>query len=217
MVDLEDIRAIATPQSLARYILGSPMKERKNELWYKSPFREETEPSFEVSERGFHDFGSGEHLDIFSFVQRVRHCSFIESVNILASIYGIADRDYESNKLKDWCKKQREEQEEYHKMLNWFYFRVWEEVDKEYKDNSECLRIYTPDKYVSTYKILIDQRVKILGMEEYLAENCNTWKDKEELMKKAVKGELPTWLINRLKATMTLWDLNIKLRQRREY
>lgn len=217
MVNPEDIKLIATPQSVARYLLGSPEKERKNELWYKSPFREETDASFVVSDKGLHDFGTSEHYDIFSFVQKLKHCSFKESVKLLASLYGIADRDYESEKLVAWCKKQREEQERHKKTLDWFYMRVWDEVDEEQKNNQRLLKIYTPDKYASTYKTLVDQQVTIEGMEEHLAQHCDTLENKEELMKKAMKGELPTWLMNRLKATMTLWDLNTKLGQKREY
>lgn len=221
MINPNDIKLIATPQSVARYLLGLPEKQLGNELWYKSPFREETKASFIVSDKGFHDFGTSEHYDIFSFVQRLKHCSFQESVNLLASLYGVADRDYESDKLVAWYKKQRAEKEKHKEVINWFYLRVWDEVDKEQKQNFELTRIFRPtsmeSEYIDTYKILLDEQVSIEGMEEYLATGCDTLEEKEELTRKAMKGELPTWLMNRLEATMTLWDLNIKLKQKREY
>ncbi len=39
-----------------------PIKERGQNLWYKSPFRNENEPSFKVNRdiNQWHDFGSGE-------------------------------------------------------------------------------------------------------------------------------------------------------------
>lgn len=216
MADLEDIRAVATPQDVAKYFLGLPVKERRNELWYKSPFRaEERTASFVVSPKGFHDFGTGEHFDIFSFVTRLKNCTFRESVDTLASIFGIQDRAYKSRELDLWYKRQNLELDRHRALLDWLYLRIWDEVDNEYRENNECLSIFKND--IDAYKICIDRQVSILGMKEHLAEGCDTWEEKEELMNSAIKGELPTWLMNRLKATMTLWDLNIKLRQKREY
>lgn len=220
MVNAEDIKQIATPQSVARYLLGSPEKERRNELWYCSPFRRETQASFVVSDKGFHDFGTGEHYDIFSFIQKLKHCSFKESVNILASLFGVADREYDSNKSVEWYKKQREEKQRYEQILDWFYLKVWDETDKEQKMNNELLELLKPttiDDINEAYAVLLDVQVSVAGMEEHLATSCNTSEEKEELMKQAMRGDLPTWLMNRLKATMTLLILNTKLKQRREY
>lgn len=218
MIDLADVRAIATPQSLAKYLLGSPVKERRNELWYKSPFRDEMEASFEVSDRGFHDFGTGEHYDIFSFVQKLKRCSFKDSVEILASIYGIADRDYESRKLAEWYRRQREQEEKRAKIRDWFYLRVWDAVDAEDRENRELTKMFAGDFSDNTYKICLDRQNTIDMMKEQLADYTETWQDKEELMKKAMRGELPKWLTIRLRNhIMTLESLGIVLNQKREY
>lgn len=221
MINAEDIKAVATPQSVARYFLGTPFKERNDILWYKSPFREETEPSFEVTSQGMHDFGSDEHYDIFSFTQKIKHCGFHESVEILASMFGVAGREYATKETTLWYRKELEKQRRYKEILDWFFLRVWDEVDKELKENKECREIFKPrsneDEFTETYAILLNQHEVIWGMEEYLAQECDTWEEKEELMKQALRGDLPTWLMNRLKATMTLPILNTKLKQRREY
>lgn len=217
MIDLADIKAIASPKEVAKYFLGMPNYEKGRNAWYCSPFRQETHPSFKVDDIGMYDFGSNESYDVFRFVREIKKCSFKESVEILASLFGVTDREYDSRSLASWYKEQREKQEEYRKLLNWFYLRTWGEVDKEYKINQQCLEIFGHDPDDETYKICLDNQASIWGMEEYLAQYCDTWEDKEKLMRRALKGDLPKWLMDRLKGTTTLWDLNIKLRQRREY
>lgn len=222
MIEAADIKAIATPKEVAISFLGMPEQQRGKNLWYCSPFRNEEHPSFKVDDIGMYDFGTNESYDIFRFVQKLRNCSFQESKDILATMYGVADRDYESSKMIEWYKQQRRKQEEHYKLLNWFYLQVWQEVDKEKKENQELLKVFKPENAEDltqdeTYKALIDQQVMVDSMEEHLSQDCDTLRDKETLMQKAMKGDLPTWLMNRLKATMTLLDLNTKLKQRREY
>lgn len=217
LIELNDIRAIAKPQDVAKYFLGEPNYIRGNRLWYCSPFRNEQHPSFSVTSKGMYDFGSNESYDIFKFVQRIKNCSFKESVNILSSLYGVSGRDYEDHKLVEWYRKQRQEQEEYHETLDWFYLRVWDLVDDEYHINKDCIEIFKHHPEMPAYKICLDEQPSIWGMEEHLAQDCDTWEKKEELMNKAMKGELPTWLMNRLKGTMILMTLNTKLKQKREY
>lgn len=56
------------------YSLGySPVKQQGNSLWYKSPFREEKEPSFKVNtDRGlWYDFGMGKGGNIIALAQEL--------------------------------------------------------------------------------------------------------------------------------------------------
>ncbi len=55
------------PKQAARYYIGQPEKTGKTD-YYKSPFRSEKTPSFAVSDKGLHDFGSGQHYDVIDFV-----------------------------------------------------------------------------------------------------------------------------------------------------
>ena len=218
MIALADIKAIATPKEVARYFLGEPKFEKGKNSWYCSPFREEQHPSFKVDDVGMYDFGTNTSYDIFKFVQNIKRCDFKESVDVLASLFGIAERDYEDGKLAMWYKKQREEQEKHRKEVHDFYLAVWDEVDAEYHENQQCLEIFKGDFSDDTYKICLDRQASVWGMEEHLAQEILTWEDEEKLMKQAMKGELPTWLMDRLKMRMTeLLILNTGHTQKREY
>ena len=218
MIALADIKAIATPKEVARYFLGEPKFTKGKNSWYCSPFREEQHPSFKVDDVGMYDFGTNTSYDIFKFVQGMKCCDFKESVNILASLFGVAERDYDDGKLAMWYKKQREEQERYRQEVHDFYLVVWDEVDDEYHVNKDCLEIFKGDLEGDAYKICLDRQASVWSMEEYLAQEVLTWEDEEKLMQKAMKGELPTWLMDRLKVRMPmLLILHIGHTQRREY
>jgi len=51
----------------------APVRERGGEFWYRSPLREEQEPSFRISRRynNWVDWGSGERGDIINLVERL--------------------------------------------------------------------------------------------------------------------------------------------------
>lgn len=64
---------------LADYLqsLGySPVKQQGNNLWYKSPFRQETEASFKVNTElnQWYDFGTGKGGNIIALAQEI-YCS----------------------------------------------------------------------------------------------------------------------------------------------
>lgn len=197
MINLALLKSVATPQSVARYFLGSPAKERRNELWYKSPFREETAASFEVTDRGLHDFGTGEHFDVISFVQKLKRCSFKEAVSILGNIYGIAEERNE--KLEKWLRDTRLENERYRLKVEQAYLALWEAVDIEAKENNECVKIFAGDFSDDTYKICLDRQCYLQGLTEYLVNDTDTFKEKESLYKQIQRGEFPRWLMMRLK------------------
>lgn len=219
MIALVDIKNIVTPQGLAEYFLGQPSHQRGDTLWYCSPFRNEKHPSFKVDSVGMYDFGSDTNYDIFSFVMKFRNCSFKESVETLASIYGIADRDYDSKEITSWYKKQREEKARYERELHEIYLAIWDEVDKELKETCEYIEIFKGKKeYKEIYAVLLNRKLQAWSINGYLADEINTLEDKEELKQKVIKGELPIWLMDRLKIhTTILQTLLTKPQQKREY
>ncbi|MEH6663888.1 MAG: CHC2 zinc finger domain-containing protein, partial [Brevundimonas sp.] len=62
------------------------LKRQGREFAGLSPFTKEKSPSFFVNdEKGFfHDFSSGKHGDIISFLQETERLSFVEAVERLA-------------------------------------------------------------------------------------------------------------------------------------
>ena len=110
MINSKEIKTILTPLIVVQRYLGQPIKRINETLWYKSPFRNEKTPSFIVSnEKGIHDFGSSEHYDIFSFIQKLYNLTFTESMNFL-----INDFDLEINNTsltRKQIEKLKEEQQ----------------------------------------------------------------------------------------------------------
>ena len=202
MVNIAELKSLATPKSVARYFLGSPAKEHRNELWYKSPFRaEERTASFEVTDRGFHDFGTGEHFDVISFVQRLKHCSFKEAIEILASLYGVGIE--RNDKLAKWLKDAQAENEEYRDRVEAAFMMLWEAADEEKKELNECIKIFAGDLESDAYKICIDRQVYLIGLIEWLVEETDTFKEKESLYRQIQREEFPKWLMMRLKSRPT--------------
>src|SRR6266567_6155220 len=75
-------------------VVGRRVKLRKRgrEWVGLSPFNQEKTPSFTVNDqKGFyHDFSSGKHGDIFTFVMETEGLSFPEAVERLAAEAGVA-------------------------------------------------------------------------------------------------------------------------------
>jgi len=96
-------------------VIGRSVKLRRQGREYVglSPFTKERTPSFYVNdEKGFfHDFSSGKHGDLISFLQETERLSFVEAVERLASEAGVAlpapdpraaEHEKERQSLSDW-------------------------------------------------------------------------------------------------------------------
>ncbi len=61
------------------------LKKRGSNYFGLCPFHKEKNPSFSVSatRQFFHCFGCGESGDVFTFVQKIKGCSFPESLKIV--------------------------------------------------------------------------------------------------------------------------------------
>lgn len=112
-----EVKQQVKPKQLTRFYLGKPIKSGTTD-YYLSPFRNEKTPSFAVHDkRGLTDFGSGEHYDIVSFVQKLYRITPIEAAKKIASDFHLnidINPFDESNKIsvyrvKGGLKKWRDE------------------------------------------------------------------------------------------------------------
>src|SRR5215510_1667410 len=86
---LDEVRArLPVSQVVSRRV---PLKRAGREWKGLSPFNKEKTPSFTVNDqKGFyHDFSSGKHGDIFTFVMETEGLSFPEAVERLAGLAGL--------------------------------------------------------------------------------------------------------------------------------
>lgn len=87
---IEELKSRLRPSD----VIGRTVKlKRQGREWVGlSPFTKEKSPSFFVNDdKGFfHDFSSGKHGDIISFLQETQKLSFVEAVERLASEAGLA-------------------------------------------------------------------------------------------------------------------------------
>jgi DNA primase len=99
-------------------VIGRTVKLRRQgrEFVGLSPFTKERTPSFFVNDdKGFfHDFSSGKHGDLISFLQETERLSFVEAVERLAAEAGVAlpapdpraaEQERERQTLSDWLEQ----------------------------------------------------------------------------------------------------------------
>ena len=108
---LEELKARLRPSD----VIGRSVKLKRQgrEFVGLSPFTKEKSPSFFVNDdKGFfHDFSSGKHGDVISFLQETERLSFPEAVERLAAEAGMqmpaedpqaAEREQRRQGLTDW-------------------------------------------------------------------------------------------------------------------
>ena len=108
---IEELKARLRPSD----IIGRTVKLKRQGREYVglSPFSKEKSPSFFVNDdKGFfHDFSSGKHGDVISFLQETERLSFVEAVQRLAAEAGMtlpaedpqaAEREQKRQGLTDW-------------------------------------------------------------------------------------------------------------------
>jgi len=91
-------------------IIGGYVTLKKAGTNFKAlcPFHSEKSPSFMVSQdrQSFHCFGCAEGGDVFSFIQKIEHCDFVEALKILAPKAGVKVEDIVKTD-KQYSKKER--------------------------------------------------------------------------------------------------------------
>lgn len=108
---IEELKARLRPSD----VIGRTVKLKRQGREYVglSPFTKEKSPSFFVNDdKGFfHDFSSGKHGDVISFLQETERLSFVEAVERLAAEAGMAlpaedpraaEREQKRQGLSDW-------------------------------------------------------------------------------------------------------------------
>ena len=108
---IDELKARLRPSD----VIGRTVKLKRQGREYAglSPFSKEKSPSFFVNDdKGFfHDFSSGKHGDIISFLQETERLSFVEAVQRLAAEAGMqlpaedpkeAEREQKRAGLSDW-------------------------------------------------------------------------------------------------------------------
>src|SRR5215217_303519 len=103
---IEELKARLRPSD----IIGRTVKLKRQGREYVglSPFSKEKSPSFFVNDdKGFfHDFSSGKHGDVISFLQETERLSFVEAVERLAAEAGMALPDPDPQAAEQEKKRQ---------------------------------------------------------------------------------------------------------------
>ena len=122
MNSVQKIKENLLPTRVVQYYLGGAVKSDRSGLWYKSPFRNERTASFLVSDiKGIHDFGTGEHYDVISFVQEWLKIDFKMAVDKLCYDFGIMECKQSSKELLVYLSKKRQEESRIkEKLEKWF-------------------------------------------------------------------------------------------------
>lgn len=94
----QEIKKKLTPTTVVTAYLGGADKVKGDNLIYYSPLRpKERTPSFFVNnEKGIHDFGTGEHYDIISFIAELFEITPKEALHKLIKDFNIEGR-YKTN------------------------------------------------------------------------------------------------------------------------
>lgn len=157
MINAKEIKDVLTPVIVVQRYLGQPIKRINETLWYKSPFRNEKTASFIVSDKkGFHDFGSSEHYDIFSFIQKLYNLSFGDSINFLIKDFGLNLQNItltreQIEKMKEQKNKERLFKENIEKWFNNTFIQLCknkskiEEIKRKTHNIDKLCTIYSTD------------------------------------------------------------------------
>lgn len=117
----KEIKELLNPIEVARYYLGNPDRTTRGRAWYKSPFRSEKTPSFEVDNVGFYDFGASWRGDVISFIERYYNTDFKTAMKILTSDFHLPEDEEISKDLKNYLKQQRDEERKIQQAIeDWF-------------------------------------------------------------------------------------------------
>lgn len=194
MISTKYLKQVVQPRDLALRTLGAPVHKKGESLWYKSPFRaEERTASFEVTARGFHDFGTDEHFDVIEYAKRYYSCSFKEAMNKLATLYGLTENEYETESMRRYLEQQRLAMKAYvDKVENWFRYFI-NFVEFAWDDNEALIKAMQKD--FETLPMLYDRQVFLGCLREEILDT-DTFEKKERLRNQITKEGLPVWMKN---------------------
>lgn len=97
----KEVKEYLTPKQVASYYISEKGKISGNNVFYKSPFRQEKTASFCVNnKKGFHDYGTGWHGDIINFVQELYHLTPIDAAKTLIQDFALPIKINEKSDYK---------------------------------------------------------------------------------------------------------------------
>lgn len=162
MNKFKEIKTMLTNKEVVTRYLGTPIKTTSTGIWYKSPFRSERTASFCVSDKGIHDFGSSEHFDIISFVERYFNITSLQALELISRDFGIiTGNEYETDKTIERVKKKRAEEKKAKEILNkWYNLELINICDK-IQLNENCIKACNIVPNSKVLKILYDEQVEL--------------------------------------------------------
>lgn len=173
-----EIKRVLENKEVVQRYLGLPEKHTSTGNWYKSPFRSEKTASFCVSSKGIHDFGSSEHYDIISFVQRYFNTTTYQALEILCNDFGInLQNEYETDKTIQLLKRKREEERKAKEIVLKWHNNELKRVCDEIQINRRCLDIFEKQSNLEVLQILYKEKIKL----EYYFEILVNAKEQEKI------------------------------------
>lgn len=158
----QELKNILTNKEVVQRYLGLPEKQNSTGNWYKSPFRREKTASFCVSDKGIHDFGSSEHYDIISFVQRYFNTTMYQALNILCEDFGISmQNDYETEEVIQKLKQKREEERKAKELIKRWHNRELQKTCDKIQINRKCLDVCEKQSNFEVLQILYSEQIKL--------------------------------------------------------
>lgn len=173
-----EVKSILKNSEVVQKYLGLPEKHTTTGNWYKSPFRNEKTASFCVSNKGIHDFGSSEHYDIISFVQKYFNTTTYQALEILCKDFGISmQNEYETAKTIQELKRKREEERKAKEIVSKWHNRELQKTCEEIQINKKCLVIFEKQSNFKVLEILYKEQIKL----EYYFENLINVDEQEKI------------------------------------
>lgn len=140
----KEVKEYLKPEQVAEYYIAEKGKKSGSNVFYKSPFRNEKTASFCVNNsKGFHDFGTGWHGDIISFVSKLYNVTPLDAANILIKNFSLPIKlneriDYkEVQKIKEKNTTNKNVTNGLEKWYNSTFIKVCDE----YKTNEKIIEI----------------------------------------------------------------------------
>ena len=140
----KEIKEYLKPEQVAEYYIAEKGKRSGSNVFYKSPFRNEKTASFCVNNsKGFHDFGTGWHGDIISFVSKLYNVAPLDAAKILIKNFSLPIKLNERIDYKEVqkIKKKNATNKNVTKGLEKWYNSTFIKVCDEYKTNEKIIEV----------------------------------------------------------------------------
>ncbi len=140
----KEVKEYLKPEQVAEYYIEQKGKKSGSNVFYKSPFRNEKTASFCVNNsKGFHDFGTGWHGDIISFVSKLYNVAPLDAAKILIKNFSLPIKLNERIDYKEVqkIKKKNATNKNVTKGLEKWYNSTFIKVCDEYKTNEKIIEV----------------------------------------------------------------------------